>query len=182
MSTPSDRASSPCPPAEDRAANVSPGASNPFRSLRVLLRRSKEVFECTARRCACRACVINSESQLTLPIGRRKMRRGESKAKSPKRGGRTRSVAAKPKTPVRRKDVPATILAEQLAAKTRELDEALQQQLASSEVLQIISSSPGKLEPVFDTILKNATRICDAQFGNLILFDGETYRTVAFHN
>src|SRR5262245_44452983 len=110
------------------------------------------------------------------------MRRGESKAKSLKRGGRTRSAAAKTKVRVGGKDVPATTLAEQLAVKSRELDEALQQQLASSEVLQVISSSPGKLEPIFDTILKNATRICDAQFGNLILFDGETYRTVAFHN
>jgi len=70
----------------------------------------------------------------------------------------------------------------QLDRKTRELNEALEQQAASSEVLRIISSSPGELEPVFQAILENATRICQAQFGTLNLYDGSAYRTVALHN
>jgi hypothetical protein len=117
----------------------------------------------------------------TLSIGRRQMRRGETKPTGSKRSARAPTGIAKSKTRPRGK-TSAPTLAEQLAAKTRELDEALQQQAATSEVLQIISSSPGDLESVFDTILKNATRICEAQFGNLHLFDGEAYRNVAFHN
>jgi GAF domain-containing protein len=110
------------------------------------------------------------------------MRRGESKAKNLKRGGRTRSVVAKPKTRVRRKDAAAVALAKKLAVKTRELNESLQQQTATSEVLQVISSSPGELQPVFETILENATRVCEAKFGNLLLYDGSAFRIVAFHN
>jgi two-component system, NtrC family, sensor kinase len=63
-----------------------------------------------------------------------------------------------------------------------ELRESLQQQTATSEVLTVISSSPGELEPVFDAMLKNATRICQARFGALALFDGQDLRHVASYN
>ena len=63
-----------------------------------------------------------------------------------------------------------------------ELRESLQQQTATSEVLQVISSSPGELEPVFETMLENATRICEAKFGSLVLFEGNTYRRAALYN
>ena len=63
-----------------------------------------------------------------------------------------------------------------------ELRESLQQQTATSEVLQIISSSPGELKPVFEAMLANATRICEANFGNMYLRDGEVFRLAAAHN
>jgi signal transduction histidine kinase len=66
--------------------------------------------------------------------------------------------------------------------RTRELSESLDQQTATSKVLSIISSSPGELEPVFQTILENATHICEARFGNLALLDGSALRVVALHN
>jgi GAF domain-containing protein len=63
-----------------------------------------------------------------------------------------------------------------------ELRESLQQQTATSEVLGVISGSPGELQPVFDAMLANATRICEASFGNLLLYNGDVFRHVALHN
>ncbi len=60
-----------------------------------------------------------------------------------------------------------------------ELRESLQRQTATSEVLSVISSSPGTLEPVFRAILENATRICEAKFGNLWLHEGDNFRLAA---
>jgi signal transduction histidine kinase len=67
-------------------------------------------------------------------------------------------------------------------ARTRELSEALEQQTATSEVLSVISSSPGALQPVFDTMLEKATRICGASFGVMHLSEGDSFRTTAMHN
>jgi GAF domain-containing protein len=63
-----------------------------------------------------------------------------------------------------------------------ELRESLQQQTATSEVLQVISSSPSELTPVFETLLANATRLCDAKFGVLNLYEEEVFRIVAVHD
>src|SRR5262249_54039710 len=63
-----------------------------------------------------------------------------------------------------------------------ELRESLQQQTAAADVLHVISSSPGELEPVFESILANATHLCAAKFGNLYLCEGDAFRTIAMHN
>jgi GAF domain-containing protein len=66
-------------------------------------------------------------------------------------------------------------------ARTRELSESLEQQTATSEVLSVISSSPGELGPVFQAMLENATRICEAKFGVLFRSEGDALRVVALH-
>ena len=66
--------------------------------------------------------------------------------------------------------------------RTRELTESLEQQTATSEVLQVINSSPGDLEPVFGTMLTKAVRICDAKFGNIFRWDGDALHLLATHN
>jgi GAF domain-containing protein len=75
-----------------------------------------------------------------------------------------------------------TRLLNELRQRTADLTQSLEQQTATSEVLGIISSSPGELEPVFRTLLENATRLCAAKFGNLYLREGDAFRTVAMHN
>ena len=73
-------------------------------------------------------------------------------------------------------------LFDELQARTRELSESLEQQMATSEVLEVISVSAGDLDPVLQKMLENATRICGANFGTMGLFDGDTYHNVALYN
>ena len=75
-----------------------------------------------------------------------------------------------------------TRLLNELRHRTEDLSESLEQQTATSQVLQVISSSPGEIEGVFHSILDNAVRICGARFGNLALFDGTNMRVAAMHN
>jgi hypothetical protein len=72
-------------------------------------------------------------------------------------------------------------LQDKLDQLTRELDEARQRETATSEVLKIISASPGQLEPVFKDILENAVRICAAKFGVLYQCEEDALRTVSIH-
>jgi two-component system, NtrC family, sensor kinase len=72
-------------------------------------------------------------------------------------------------------------LLNELRQRTDDLSESLEQQTATSEVLKVISGTPGELKPVFDAMLANATRICDAAFGNLVLIQDDIPKVVAMH-
>jgi GAF domain-containing protein len=74
-----------------------------------------------------------------------------------------------------------TRLLNELRQRTTDLSESLEQQTATSEVLKVISSSPGELEPVFNAMLENATRLCEAKFGVLFRSEGDALRAVALY-
>src|SRR5689334_802474 len=96
-----------------------------------------------------------------------------------------RRRSAKPHRPTAHRQAsyaPVRDLQAQLEQRNRELNEALEQQAATGEVLKVISASAGELEPVFDAMLQNAVRLCEASFGNLLLYDGNVFRHVALHN
>ena len=75
-----------------------------------------------------------------------------------------------------------TRLLNELRQRTTDLSEAFEQQKATSDLLQVISSSPGTLEPVFQAMLENAVRICGATFGNMFLYEDDAFRAVAMYN
>jgi two-component system, NtrC family, sensor kinase len=112
---------------------------------------------------------------------RRRSKTGGERAKARHRKTVTLKRPGGPKS-ARRRSSSGAGLSEQVALFKRERDESLEQQKATADVLKIISSSPGELEPVFQAMLENAVRICGAQFGNLTLFDGGELRLAAMHN
>src|SRR5690606_2876885 len=73
-------------------------------------------------------------------------------------------------------------LFDEVQARTRELTEALEQQTATSAILRVISTLPTDVRPVFETIVRNAVRLCDSLFANVFRFDGELLHFVASHN
>src|SRR5262249_44722299 len=74
------------------------------------------------------------------------------------------------------------IIAIENARLLNELRQSLEQQTATADVLRVISSAPGELEPVFNAMLANAVRICAAGFGSLVLLEGDAYRRAAMYN
>src|SRR5262245_24436832 len=100
-----------------------------------------------------------------------------------KRGRETTKLKGrKAPTVARHRNLTATDLQQQLDQRTRELSESLEQQTATSEVLRVISSSPGELDAVFRAILANATRLCEANFGILYQCDGDVFQPVALQD
>ena len=75
-----------------------------------------------------------------------------------------------------------TRLLNELRQRTDDLTEALEQQTATSEVLRVVSASPGEMKPVFEAMLANALRICEAKFGHILLYDGERYHAAHLHD
>ena len=112
---------------------------------------------------------------------RRRDKVGGKAAKTQRRKTAARKRGHAPKA-ARRGGSSADVLSKKVALFKRERDEALEQQKATSEVLRVISSSPGELEPVFNAMLANATRICEATIGTLYLYEGTQFRGVALHH
>jgi hypothetical protein len=117
-------------------------------------------------------------------------------AKSPTRGRKLRSTGTKARAHASRAHEPRAELEKKLDTHIRELAEArrqlaearghlsdsLEQQTATSDVLRVISSSPGELKLVFQAMLANATRLCEAKFGTLFLCEGDGFRVASMHN
>ena len=102
------------------------------------------------------------------------------KGRRPKTPEPKRRIA--PKAPAARSNSAAGREETEVARLTRELSEERKQRTAISEVLHLLSGSHGDLDPLFDTILTNATRLRPANFGTLSLYEGDAFRIVAMHN
>jgi GAF domain-containing protein len=119
-----------------------------------------------------------------LARGGNAMRRRSRGGREPPKTRRRKTVTPKPLNApkVHGRGAPVPDRETEVARLTRERDAALEQQAATSEVLQVISNSPSDLEPVFVTMLEKAVRICDATFGNIYRWDGEFLSLVAAYN
>ena len=97
-----------------------------------------------------------------------------------KRAGSKPGTAKRSQKRVAARPVKETLASEKLRQSRAETAEARAQQAATAEILKVIGSSPSDLQPVFDTILECATRLCEAHLGLVGLYDGEKYQTVAY--
>ena len=111
---------------------------------------------------------------------RRRSRAGGEPVKTRRRKKAARKRGNAPKA-VRRRGSSAVGVSEQVALFKRERDEALEREKATAEVLHVISSSRGELAPIFEAILANAVRLCEAKVGNIFLHEGGELRIIANH-
>jgi putative methionine-R-sulfoxide reductase with GAF domain len=111
---------------------------------------------------------------------RRRSGAGGEPVKARRRKAMTLKRGITPKV-ARRRGSAAASLHKRVALLARERDKALEQQTATAEILRVISSSPGDLQPAFKAILENATRICEATYGAMWLREGDGFRNTAFH-
>jgi two-component system, NtrC family, sensor kinase len=102
-------------------------------------------------------------------------------AKSRAHARKLRSSGTKARTRASRTRQPRADLEQQLRASRRDLAEALEREAATSEVLQVVSSSPGELQRVFEAMLANAARLCEASYGAMWLCEGDAFRNAAIH-
>jgi two-component system, NtrC family, sensor kinase len=111
------------------------------------------------------------------------MRRHSRASGKPSRSRRPKSSKSKGRNPPKAASRPSPTGAEAEVAELRgDLNEALERLVAASEVLDLISNTPGDLQPVFASVLANAVRLCKANFSLLLLNEGETFRLAAAHN
>jgi Mrp family chromosome partitioning ATPase len=104
-------------------------------------------------------------------------RRSRASSKLPAQSRKAKTLKA-----ARRSSSSASGQETEVARLTRERDEALERETANSEILKVISSSPGDLKPVFEAMLTNATRLCEAKFGLLYLYEEGRLRFGAAHS
>ena len=108
---------------------------------------------------------------------KRRSKVGDSSAKTQRlKGGKAKRLAPKESMS------PSADERGVIARLTRERDEALEREKAAAEVLRVISSSPGQLAPIFQAMLEKATTLCEASFGNMLLYEAGLLRRVALHN
>src|SRR5262249_4859904 len=127
---------------------------------------------------------LTSSRCLVLSLGAAMRRRSRASGEPTKAQGR-KTPARKnriSRKSVRPRSSSAARQETKIARLTRERDEALEREKATDEVLRVISSSRGQLEPIFKAMLEKASRLCEASFGNMVLYEAGFLRRVAFHN
>ena len=110
----------------------------------------------------------------------RRTRAGGYPIKARRRNTATLKRRNAPKA-TRSRSSPTAVKETKVARLTRELQEALAQQTATSDVLRVISSSPGDLQPVFESVLANAAKLCPAAYGAMWLCEGDGFRAAAIY-